>query len=196
MGNPLSARYLAGTGTGKKFYPWARERVRNLTRCPCRGGHGYALPAPLEKKKKKGAPPSPFDDSSGFFVLKWHIIFAEYASWPIGCTRSTAAATACSDGLLGGPFKFLSIHPRSTMQACRWSSVGSACRVTVWESKNSTRKIHRETKAAALSRRWIVGHLSAASFLLPLTSWAAGSMTLTRGWIWTFFWIFIALRKS
>jgi hypothetical protein len=46
MGNPLPAPYLAGTGTGKKFYPWARGRVRNFTRCPCRGGHGYVLPAP------------------------------------------------------------------------------------------------------------------------------------------------------
>jgi hypothetical protein len=46
MGNPLPARYPAGTGTGKKFYPWARGRVRNFTRCPCRGGHGYALLAP------------------------------------------------------------------------------------------------------------------------------------------------------
>jgi hypothetical protein len=38
------------------LYPWvtryppdtrrARGRVRNFTRCPCWGGHGYALPAP------------------------------------------------------------------------------------------------------------------------------------------------------
>jgi hypothetical protein len=47
MGNPLPTRYPAGTGTGKKVYPWARGRVRNFSRCPCRGGHGYALPAPL-----------------------------------------------------------------------------------------------------------------------------------------------------